>query len=105
MDLGPMARRPRGADPPRLAPSPERTLPAHEDKGRLSDDRRRRSGDLDTLRRSPGAPGMVRGPAVCDQRTTDAEPRRTRSRDRGGAHTATSDHWVEVLEAAGVPCG
>jgi crotonobetainyl-CoA:carnitine CoA-transferase CaiB-like acyl-CoA transferase len=36
VDLGPMARRPRGADPPRLAPSPERTLPAHEDKGRLS---------------------------------------------------------------------
>jgi hypothetical protein len=68
-----------------LAPSPERTLPAHADEGRLSDDGRRRSGDLDTLRRSTGAPGMVRGPAVCDQRTTDAEPCRTRSRDGSGA--------------------
>src|SRR5438445_10222108 len=34
----------------------------------------------------PGAPGMVRGLALCDQRTTDAEPHRTRSRDGGGAH-------------------
>ena len=32
----------------------------------------RRSGDLDTLRRSPGAPGMVRGPALCDQPSAHA---------------------------------
>jgi crotonobetainyl-CoA:carnitine CoA-transferase CaiB-like acyl-CoA transferase len=37
VDLGAMARRPRGADPPRLAPSLERALPAHADKERLSD--------------------------------------------------------------------
>src|SRR5207245_7326694 len=66
---------------------------------------RRRRGDLETLRRSPGAPGMGRGPALCDQRTTDAEPRSTRIRDGGVLTTATSDHWVEVLQAAGVPCG
>ena len=38
------------------------------------------------MRGSFGASGMVRGPALCDQPTTDAEPRNTRSRDRGGAH-------------------
>src|ERR1700756_1047225 len=37
MDLGAVARRPRGADPPGLAPSPERALPAPADQGRLSD--------------------------------------------------------------------
>ena len=75
VDLGPVARRPRGADPPRLAPSPERALPAHADQGRLSDDRCRRRGDLGALRRGPGAPGMVRGPALCDQPAAHAEPR------------------------------
>jgi hypothetical protein len=30
-----VARRPRGADPPGLAPSPERALPARADQGRL----------------------------------------------------------------------
>ena len=64
----------RGADPPRLAPSPERALSAHEDKGRLSDDRRRRRGDLAALRRRPRPSGMVRGPALCDQRRADEEP-------------------------------
>ena len=48
---------------------------------------------------------MVRGPAFCDQRTTDAEPRGTGSRDGGGADDRNHEHSVEVLEAAGVPCG
>ena len=35
LDVGAMARRPRGADPPRLTPSSEPILPAHADEGRL----------------------------------------------------------------------
>src|SRR5271169_3912118 len=42
-------RRPRGADPPRLAPPPERALPAHADQGWLSDGGGRRRGDLGAL--------------------------------------------------------
>ena len=51
VDQRAMAGRPPGADPRRLAPSPERALSAHADAGRLSDDRRRRPGDLGALRR------------------------------------------------------
>jgi crotonobetainyl-CoA:carnitine CoA-transferase CaiB-like acyl-CoA transferase len=51
---------------------------------------------------------MVRGPAFCDQPATDAEPQ-----NRGALETAmnavlatkATEHWVEVLEAVGVPCG
>jgi crotonobetainyl-CoA:carnitine CoA-transferase CaiB-like acyl-CoA transferase len=50
------------------------------------DGRGRRSVDLGALCSSPGAPGMMRGPGLCDQRTADAEPRSTRSRDRRSTH-------------------
>ena len=85
VDLGAMARRPRGADPPRLAPSPERALPAHADKGRLSDDRRRRRGDLAALRRSARPSGMVPGPPLCHQPDAHGEPRRIGGRDEFSA--------------------
>ena len=57
--------------------------------GRLSDDRRRRRGDLAALRRGPRAPGMVRGPALCDQPAAHAEPRGAGERDGSGAHDKT----------------
>jgi crotonobetainyl-CoA:carnitine CoA-transferase CaiB-like acyl-CoA transferase len=60
-----MTRRPRGADPPRLAPSPERALSAHADQGRLSD-----GGGRQGIR----AAGMVRGPAFCDQSDAHGKP-------------------------------
>ena len=88
MDVGPVARRPRRADPPRLAPSPERPLPAHADQGRLSDGGGRRPSDLGALCGGAGAPGMVRGPAFCNQPKAHGEPRGTRSRDERSADYA-----------------
>jgi hypothetical protein len=67
-----VARRPSGADPPRLASSPERTLPAIQ--GRLPDGGSRRPINLGALCRGFGAPGMVRRPVFCHQPATDGEP-------------------------------
>ncbi len=52
-----------------------------------------------------GSPGMVRGPAHCDQPAAHAQSHGAGERDGSGAHDETDEHWVEVLEAAGVPCG
>src|SRR6516164_10569559 len=100
-----MARRPRGADPPRLAPSPERALPAHADQGRLSDGGCRRRGDLGALCEGSGSPGMVRGPALCDQPAAHGARAALEAVMNAVLTTNTTAHWVEVLEAAGVPCG
>jgi crotonobetainyl-CoA:carnitine CoA-transferase CaiB-like acyl-CoA transferase len=48
---------------------------------------------------------MVRGPALCDQPAADAEPRVLESVMEAVLATKPTEHWVEVLEAAGVPCG
>src|SRR3546814_6271746 len=51
LDQRRLAGRPQGADPPGLAPSPERALSALRDEGRLHDDRRRRAVVMGPLRR------------------------------------------------------
>jgi crotonobetainyl-CoA:carnitine CoA-transferase CaiB-like acyl-CoA transferase len=48
---------------------------------------------------------MVRGPAFCDQPAAHGEPRCAGDRDERGVDNKTTNDWVEVLEAAGVPCG
>jgi crotonobetainyl-CoA:carnitine CoA-transferase CaiB-like acyl-CoA transferase len=48
---------------------------------------------------------MVRRPAFCDQPGAHTEPRCTGAGDERGADDKTTNDWVEVLEAAGVPCG
>jgi hypothetical protein len=50
---------------------------------------------------APGPPGMIRGPALCDQPTARAEPDGVGSRDGGGAGDRPTGNGV--LEA-GVPC-
>ncbi len=71
----------------------------------ISDGGCRRRGDLGALCQGFGASGMVRGPAFCDQ------PARMTNRDaledvmNAVLTTKTTSDWVEVLEAAGVPCG
>src|SRR6516162_8623486 len=105
MDLGAMARRPRGADPARLASSPERALPAHADQGRLSDGGGRRRDDLGALCQGFGAPGMVRGPAFATNQVRMANREALEDVMNAVLTTKTTNDWVEVLEAAGVPCG
>jgi crotonobetainyl-CoA:carnitine CoA-transferase CaiB-like acyl-CoA transferase len=51
-----------------------------------------------------GHPGMVRGPAFCNQPATHGKPLCAGGRD-AVLTTKTTEHWIEVLEAAGVPCG
>src|SRR6267378_308954 len=105
VDQRSVARRPRGADPPRLAPSPERTLPAYEDKGRLSDGGCRRGGDLGALRGCPGHPEWCEDPRFATNEQRMHNRAALEAEMEAVLTTATSDHWVEVLEAAGVPCG
>ena len=85
LDQRRLARRPQGADPARLAPSPERTLPAHVDQGRLHHDRCVRPVDLEAVRRGAGPSRVGRRSAVCGAPGADVEPRYARSDDGGGA--------------------
>ena len=51
---------------------------------------------------------MVRGPAFCDEPATDAEPQTREALEtamNAVLATKATEHWVEVLEAVGVPCG
>src|SRR5271166_3427568 len=104
VDQCPVARRPPGADRSTLTLSPERALPARADRGRLSDGGCR-----------PEAI-WARCAKLCGTRNGEdarfaTNQRRMENRDALEAvmnavlTTKTTDHWVEVLEAAGVPCG
>jgi formyl-CoA transferase len=48
---------------------------------------------------------MVRGPAFCDQPSAHGERAALQDAMNAVLTMMTTDHWVEVLEAAGVPCG
>src|SRR6266850_6206419 len=89
MDLGSMARRPPGADPPRLAPS--------------------QNAPYQRMRTRDGY--LMIGAAGCEDPRFATKEQRMQNRAALEAEmeavltTATSDHWVEVLDSAGVPCG
>src|SRR5262249_9966263 len=105
MDLGAMARRSRGADPPGLAPSPERTLPAHADQGRLSDGGGRRRGNPGTLCQGFGSPEWCENPRFATNQVRMANREALETEMTAVLTTTPTVDWVEVLEAAGVPCG
>ena len=105
VDLGAMARRPRGADPARLAPSPECALPAHADQGWLSDGGGRRRGDLGALCKGFGVPRWCEDPRFATNRARMANREALEAVMNAVLTTQTTTDWVEVLEAAAVPCG
>src|SRR6516165_4186663 len=105
MDLGAVARRSRGADPPGLASSPERTLPVHADQGRLSDGGCRWGSNLGALCESVGAPEWCEDPRFATNQARMANRDALEAVMNAVLTTKTTEHWVEVLDAAGVPCG
>jgi len=52
-----------------------------------------------------GAPGMVRGPTFATNRQRMANRDALEQVMNAVLATDTTDHWVEVLDVAGVPCG
>src|SRR5437899_1380153 len=79
-----MARRSPGAHPHGLAPSPERSLPALRDQGRLHDDRGSRPGHLGALRQGPRTSGVGGRPALPPRARSPQAPLRAGEGDRGG---------------------
>jgi crotonobetainyl-CoA:carnitine CoA-transferase CaiB-like acyl-CoA transferase len=105
LDLGAMAYRPRRADPPGLAPPPECTLPPDADQERLSGGGA--AGEAIWARCAK----VLGHPEWCEDSRFATNQRRMANRDdleevmNAVLTTNTTDHRVEVLEAAGVPCG
>jgi hypothetical protein len=98
--------RSRASNPPRLAPSPERPLPAHADQGRLSDGGCSRGGDLDALCQGFGACGngartRVLRPTNNAWRTVmrggGPAGRRTSARNRRPGRTGRFEHLDPVV--------
>src|SRR5215471_16697478 len=94
-----MARRPQGADPPRLAPSPERALAAHADQGA--------AGEAIWARcaKAFGYPEWCEAPRFASNQARMANREALEAVMNAVLTTKTTNDWVKVLEAAGVPCG
>ena len=100
-----MARGPSAADSAGFAPSPERTSPARADQGRLSDGGCRRRSDWARCAKVLGHPEWCGDPRFATNQARMANRDALEHVMNAVLTTRTTEHWVEVLEAAGVPCG
>src|SRR5262252_9235813 len=100
-----MARRPRGPDPPRLAPSPERAYQRMQTKdGYLM---MGSAGEAIWVRcaRALGHPEWCEDPRFATNQARMANREALEQVMNAVLKTKTTNDWGEVLEAAGVPCG
>ena len=88
-----------------FAPSPERTLSAHADQARLSDGGCRRRSDWARCAKVLGHPEWCGDPGFATNQARMANRDALEHVMKAVLTTKTTEHWVEVLEAAGVPCG
>src|SRR5262252_8886727 len=105
VDHGAVARRPRGAAPPGLASSPECTLPAHADKRRPSEVGAAGEAIWARCARALGHPEWCEDPRFATNRARMANRDALETVMNAVLTTKPTNDWVEVLEAAGVPCG
>jgi CoA transferase family III len=90
-----MARRPRGADPPRFTPSPERTPSAHADQGRPSDGGGRGEAIWARCAKALGHPEWCEDPRFATNRARMANRDALEAAMNAVLTTKTTNDWVD----------